>query len=223
MLARQSAIRTLAAVSLGLCVLAVGHGVAGGASPSALILERTGPSTPAVNPYSEVMAGDTVKLGPAAKLGFIDYFSCTNVTVDGEATVKFGGQGFSIEGPAKYAAQRVDCPHEVTLRHAGEASAGVMRGRATEVVALSTRPDFLLVGRGAARIRTIRISRDNTKVWEGEVRSSHFTWPAKADALAGGAIYQMDLLGRPKAAPFRVAFRAADAPKRMGPVLIRIE
>src|SRR5262249_61630695 len=79
-------------------LLAGGPGAEAQQPFAALVLEATGVSRPAVQPYTEVPAGATVELSPGARLVLFHYYTCRalgltggKVVVNAEGLVPSGG------------------------------------------------------------------------------------------------------------------------------------
>jgi hypothetical protein len=193
--------------------------------PAALVLEHSGTSTPNLAPYSEVMEGAVVKLGPGARLVFVDYFNCNRVTVNGAGMVRFSEQGSSVGGAGKKTTMRVPCPREIVIKNGGESSAMVLRGGEEDSLALSIRPDFVLVGGRAADFTGVRFSKGTEKVLEGALTGRRFSWPPNAPALADGGVYELVLLPKASGAqPIKMSFRAAAlSDQHEQQVLIRVD
>jgi hypothetical protein len=217
-------IGTAAIISLVICAAAGSLTWAQG--PAALVLEHSGTSTPNLAPYSEVMEGAVVKLGLGARLVFVDYFNCNRVTVNGAGMVRFTAQGSSVGGAAKKTAVRVPCPREIVIKNGGESSAMVLRGGEEDSLALSIRPDFVLVGGRAGDFTEVRFSKGTENVLEGALTGRRFSWPPNAPALADGCVYELILLPKGSGAqPIKMSFRAAAllSDQHEQQVLIRVD
>ena len=70
---------------------------------SALVLEKSGATTPEVQPYSEIAVGATVSLSSGAKLVFLHYQTCRTVTVVG-GKVAFASYTYTISKPRRQVA-----------------------------------------------------------------------------------------------------------------------
>ena len=184
-------------LGLGIAVLALlwSPATAGAQNASALVLEKSGATTPEVQPYSEIAVGATVSLQPGAKLKFLHYQTCRTVTAVG-GQVAFGAHTYTITGGGKPEAVRSPCPPMVRLRGQGEV-AGVMMRAISPEVRLSVLPTFVLVGERADDFAKVRVAQGNTTLLEAPLAGRGFRWPTGASPLAANADYELILL--PKA------------------------
>ena len=155
-------------------------------------MESSGSITPQATPYSEIDAGTVLKLGSGARLVFVDYFRCTQVTVTG-GVLKFAAKGYEATGSAQKSEVRVPCQREIAASGVGEAATGVMRGAAVQQTRVSERPSFVVVGPHADDYASATISRDGKAVASGPIEGRKFEWPSATPALQPGA-YQVALI-----------------------------
>ncbi|HEY6219285.1 MAG TPA: hypothetical protein VIV65_04450, partial [Gemmatimonadaceae bacterium] len=80
-------------VLAGALLLVAASALAQGSAGTALIVDVSGQTTPALKPFTELPAGTTVALAPGAKLGFVHYETCRTVTVTGGRVV-IGAKGY---------------------------------------------------------------------------------------------------------------------------------
>lgn len=174
---------------------------------SALVLEKSGATTPEVQPYSEIAVGATFSLQPGTRLVFLHYQTCRTVTVVG-GKVAFAAYTYTVTGGNKPEEVRTPCPPTVRLRGQGEVAGTLMRS-IVPGVRLSTSPAFVLVGDRADDFAAVRVSRDGTKLLDAALAGRGFRWPAGAAPLVANADYELVLV--PKAAGkagVTVTFRA---------------
>jgi hypothetical protein len=110
-----------------------------------------------LQPYSEIMAGDTFKVPAGSSLVFIDYHSCNRVMVSG-TTVTLSSSGFSTPRSDTRTEQRVACPRTLAPDKGGDNSPLLMRGIDLEqkFPLVSVRSTFQIVdaqGRRFARVK----------------------------------------------------------------------
>jgi len=163
---------------------------------SALVLEKSGATTPEVQPYSEIAVGATVSLASATKLVFLHYQTCRTVTVVG-GRVTFGTYAYTAKGGGKPQEVQTPCPPMVRLKGQGEVAGVVMRS-IFPTVRLSVSPSFVLVGERADDFSAVAVARDGTILLEAPLSGRGFRWPASAAPLAVNANYELLLV--PKAA-----------------------
>lgn len=163
---------------------------------SALVLEKSGATTPEVQPYTEVAVGATVSLASGTKLVFLHYQTCRTVTVVG-GSVAFGSLTYTATGGGRPQEVRTPCPPMVRLRGQGEVAGVVMRS-ISPTVRLSVSPSFVLVGERADDFAAVAVARDGTMLLEAPLAGRGFRWPTSAAPLAPNTNYELLLV--PKAA-----------------------
>lgn len=195
---RETTIGAVGLLALGISALVslCAPSAADAQNPSALVLEKSGATTPEVQPYSEIAVGTTVSLAPGAKLVFLHYQTCRTVTVVG-GSVMFGGLAYTAAGGARPQEARTPCPPMVRLKGQGEVAGVVMRS-ISPTVKLSVSPSFALVGERADDFTAMAVSRDGTMLIEAPLAGRGFRWPASAAPLAVNTNYELLLV--PKAA-----------------------
>jgi len=197
--------------SIALCFLAAQPAVAakpGARDPVALVVEKKGHTNPDLQPYSEIMAGDSFKVPAGSSLVFIDYLRCTRVTVSG-TTVNFSSSGFSTSRSDNRTEERVACPQTLAADSGGDNSSLLMRGLDT-LPSVAIRPDFVIIaspGRSFARVSV----KDATRTLvDAELHGARFDWPSSAPPLDDGSIYRLVLVPeRADDRPLKLSFRAA--------------
>ena len=206
-----------------LLVMAPAVGAATPPPPVALVIEVTGTVEPALEPYSEVADKDNVKLAGGARLTFLHYATCQEVTVSG-GRITFTVGTFRVEGGGIANSTRVDCPRSVTIQPDAVAGAVLFRGvGARTVVTFNPRPLFVLVGAKATNFTRIRILRDKKAIFEGKIEGRRFAWPEGEPPLAPGWVYALDLLTAGGGKPRTVAVEVVDQRGRSPLTLIRVD
>ena len=198
-------------VGVVLAMIALGGGIHSAVAQSpapgvALVLDVDGPVTPALRPYREIQSGTTVSLADGGRLVFLYYASCRTLTVVGGSVTFTGGQAPILKGGATQADVRGQCPRKFSAT--GSDAATVFRG-GSGTIAMSTTPEFILVGRRADEFAALRIKRGDRELLARTLAGPRFSWPADVPPLAPGA-YALDL--RPKvsgAASVTVTFEAS--------------
>jgi hypothetical protein len=159
-----------------------------------LVLDVRGATEPAIKPYREVRAGDTVRLYSGAKLVVLQYEArgneCRTLTVEGGA-VTFTAKGDPIVKNGIASAQDAKCPRRMTAR--STTGAVVLRDPPAK---LAQTPTFVIAGARAAEVGWLRVLDDNRKVSEVAVGSQQFKWPLGTPALSGNQHYIIEFLAR---------------------------
>ena len=218
---KMSWLTLLISVSFGLVMV---EGAAHAQTASALVLEKSGASSPRVQPYTEIPVGMTISLSPGARLVFQHYHTCRTVTVIG-GQIKFGAEIYTVTGGSKEKETRTPCPRTVSLKVGVESGGIMMRGLST--LALSTRPAFVLVGQRAGDFSSVRVTKSGTVLLKASLEGRRFKWPTDAGPLAAGTGYELALIStaagqKPVRKKFRVVVsEAARAAK--GLRLIRVD
>lgn len=206
--------RTVVALSGVLLASMLNANSASGQAGSALVLEQSGTTVPALAPYSEIVPGTTIVLSGGARLVFLHYQTCTTVTVVGGEIV-VGQASYRAANGSTPVAVRTACPVKVRLRDRGAAagpSAGITMRSVPPPSGLSTRPRFVLVGQGAAAVTRVRVVREGGIVLEGPLTGREFRWPADAAALDPRSEYEIMLMSESSDSPqATVKFRPAEA------------
>lgn len=211
MIARDAAMTR--AIALGM-LLAVAAAAAAQTPPKAgvaLVLEVSGGRIAGVEPYREVAAGTTVTVPAGVRFVFQHYASCRRIAlVGGVAT--FRADAVDVSG-ARSSDIKVACPRKITLKDDGASAGVLMRSIGPPRVAISSRPDFALVGPRAAEFSKLRVKRGAALIVEQTiVTGTASRWPPDAPPLAAAANYELELL--PVAAdrkPVVIGFRTLDA------------
>ena len=209
-----------------LAILAASIGLARGAEAqpaAALVLEASGSTRPAIQPYTEIRTGTTIELGPGARIVLNHYLTCHRLVVTG-GSVTVTPEGFVTSPGSATTEERRPCPKTVRLPAGGQAATAVMRGLAPRVV-LAVQPAFVLVGPRAEEFAAVRVVRGTTVVLEAPLAGPRFEWPAGMAALAANTEYELSLVPKGGGSPttFRFTATAAGDPATESPVLIQVE
>ena len=152
------------------------------AGPVALILEMDGAMEPPVEAFSELLAGDTVRLSDAATLMFLHYPSCAEVTVRGGRLV-LSDQRYTLQGGKIVAVDRARCPKTVVLSENRQVGGVLIRSGGASIK-LAPRPEFVVVGPQLADIAKVRIRDGDRVLAERALKGAVFEWPDDAPELA---------------------------------------
>jgi hypothetical protein len=177
--------------------------------PVALVVEKDGPTSPELQAYSEIMAGDAFQIPSGSSLVFIDYHSCDRVRVS-ESTVNFSADGFSTSPGGDRSEQRVACPQTLAPDSGGENSSTLMRGLDFQR-AVATRPTFVIIGAPSRSFSHISVKDGTQTLVDSELHGARFDWPSSAPPLDADRVYHMILL--PEQAddhPVKLSFRAEE-------------
>ena len=178
---------------------------------SALVLEKSGATTPDVQPYSEIAVGATLSLQSGARLVFLHYQTCRTVTIVG-GKVAFEAYTYTITGGSKPQEVRTPCPPTVRLRGQGEVAGTLMRS-IVPGVRLSISPTFVLVGDRADDFAAVRVSQAGATLLEAPLAGRGFRWPTGAAPLVANADYELVLVPKAEGRPrVTVKFRAEGEP-----------
>ncbi|HET9492088.1 MAG TPA: hypothetical protein VFR64_20345 [Methylomirabilota bacterium] len=151
------------------------------------VLEVSGPSTPALIPYTEIADQTTIRLGPRSRLVFVHYRTCRTVTlVGGQLTA--GVEGYRVSGGTQ-SKKDTPCPRAIKLVAAGE-TAGVLLRSGAEV-RLPVEPAFVVVGPRAGDVASVRITRGDETLVEAALENRRFRWPSGSRALRPGTQYDL--------------------------------
>ena len=206
--------RVAIAAALAGAALAALAGIAAAVAgePVALIMDVVGTTEPAVEPFSEFLDGDRVRLGANGEVTFAHYGSCENVVVHG-GVLSLTASGYRLEGGRVVDVKPAPCPKDIKVTGAGEIGGVVMRGVPGGGLKLGDRPAFTLGGPARAAFTQLRIERDGTLLFQGPIVNQRFVWPFGYQPLGVASGYELHLLrsdGSAKVVPFEVI---AEAPR----------
>lgn len=199
-------------------------GAAAAAEPVALVLAVEGVAEDAPpQAFTEIADGAVVTLAARARLTFLHYRRCEEVTVQGGAdrvaTLRFAADGFAAEGGRVVERLALRCPQLVQLDPADQTAGLMMRG--LDALAVPLEPRFAVVGRRADRVVRVRLWRGDRKLAEIDPATPRFGWPADGIALRNGARYRLELLDADGEAIANLAL--APHPDDGGMVLLRVD
>ncbi len=161
-----------------------------------LVLEISGPSTPALAPFTELADQTTIRLGPGSRLVFVHYHSCRTVTlVGGQLAVDV--EKYRVSGGPR-SEEETPCPRAIKLLAAGETAGVLLRGSAA--VRLPVEPAFVVVGPRAGDVASVRITRGSETVVEAPLEHRRFRWPKGRPALRASTQYELVFIFNEKGA-----------------------
>lgn len=179
------------------------------ASMSGIVMQASGGIEPAVKAFGELPAEGKFQLAQGAKLTFVHYRTCKQVTVEG-GTLNLSLSEYEVGGGGKIASEAPrPCPRQQRLAQSGEAASLVMRsgGKAMEV---QGRPVFVLVGDRADSIKSGEIRDGSTAVASCSHKGARLECPIGTDAkLQPGKEYSLKLLGAGARAEQEISFVTA--------------
>jgi len=179
----------------------------------ALALEVSGGRIPGIEPYREIAADTVVTVPPGVRFVFQHYGSCRRFSLSG-GVATFRADGVDVAGGvARPAEGRPACPRKLMLKDDGTAAAVTMRSLGRPRIAISTRPDFVIVGPRAGEFAALRVLRGSDIVIEQPLASGRpAAWPAGAQPLAADTGYELELLPiATDRAPLVIGFRTVPA------------
>ncbi len=205
----------------GILALAAANAHAG--TPAALALDVFGPTTPAVEPFSELETKSPIELDADTTMEFLHYASCKAVTVKG-GRLNFTKQRYLYKGGKIIEAKRAECPKSVALTGASQIGGVILRGAGKKKsVTATTRPSFVLIGQQADSYANISIAQNGRPVFDAKLHGRVFFYPETAPALTKGQSYDVTLTpsGGGKARNFKI--KARNKPKKYTLTLIRVD
>jgi hypothetical protein len=154
-----------------------------------VVLEVSGPSTPALAPFTEIADQTTIRLGPESRFVFVHYHTCRTVTlVGGQLTA--GVEEYRVSGGTR-SEKETPCPRAIKLLAGGETAGVLFRSRAA--VRLPVEPAFVVVGPRAGDVASVRITRGSETVVEAPLEDRRFRWPTGVPALRASMQYELVL------------------------------
>ncbi|MEL6792599.1 MAG: hypothetical protein AAFU55_10695 [Pseudomonadota bacterium] len=174
---------------IAMAVLLASAGTASAGEKAALVIDIVGASTPVVDPFSELEAGDTVDLGADSELIVMHYATCEEIHIaSGGVTV--GRDAVTIDPDAEVIARdKVSCPASVAFREDANAAGAVVLRSAGDAV-IAPRPVF--VAPGADRVEVLLGDR---LIASAPVSRGRALWPAEAPDLMVGETYALRMTG----------------------------
>ena len=155
--------------------------------PAALALDVSGPTKPALEPFSELETKTPIELDPDTTIEFLHYKSCKAITVRG-GRLNFSEGRYLYKGGKILDTKHAECPKTVALSGASKIGGIVVRGgpslrKKQEPVSSTTRPSFVLVGARADGYATIRIMRNKKIILDAKLHGRSFIYPDSAPTL----------------------------------------
>lgn len=206
------------------CLFAFTGTAAYAGTPAALVLDITGPTTPAVEPFSELETKSPIEIDAETTIEFLHYATCQAITVKG-GRLNFTSQRYLFKGGKILDTKRAECPKKVALTGASQIGGVVLRGSGgkQDSYRLTTRPSFVLVGADADSYTEINISRDGKSIVEAKLHGRVFFYPDSAPALEKGESYQVTLTPAGGGEPRSFNLTAQGRPKKYALTLIRVD
>jgi len=191
------------------------------ADAAALVLESSGTITPEQQPYSEIPASATLKLDSSARLVFLDYQTCMQVTMSG-GELKFGPDGYLAKGGTP-SSERIPCPTRLHLQNPGEVAGIYMRGSGDEPQTITTRPNFVVVGSGGDDFESCELLKDHREVVTTRLVNHHCELPPDGKSLDSNGAYELILAPKSSASqPIKIDLIASTPEAKPGKSLFLI-
>ena len=207
-------------------VLALFAGIVSEASaagkPAALALDVSGPTTPPIEPFTELDTKTPIELGADTKIEFLHYATCQAITVQG-GRLNFTSQRYLYKGGKILETKRADCPKSVALGGASQIGGVVLRSPGSKTVRVTTRPSFVLVGDDADGYSKIAISHAGKTVLESELQGRVFFYPETAPTLEKDVTYDVTLTPVGDGEQRKFSLTARGRPKKYTLTLIRVD
>lgn len=213
--------RTLKFLSI-LCTISLTPSFAYAGEPAALALDISGPTTPTVEPFSELETKTPIEIGPDTTIEFLHYATCKAVTVKG-GRLNFTQQRFLHKGGTVLESKRAECPKTVALSGASQIGGVVFRSANGKKVTATTRPSIVLVGSQADTYREIRISQRGKTILEAKLHGRSFIYPDTAPTLEKGQQYEVTLTPSDGGKLRTFKLKARGKPKKYTLTLIRVD
>jgi hypothetical protein len=190
--------------------------------PAALALDISGPTTPTVEPFSELETKTPIEIDPNTTIEFLHYATCKAVTVKG-GRLNFTQQRFLHKGGTILESKRAECPKTVALSGASQIGGVVFRSANGKKVTATTRPSIVLVGTQADTYREIRISQRGKTILEAKLHGRSFIYPDSAPTLAKNQQYEVTLTPSDGGKLRTFKLNARGKPKKYTLTLIRVD
>lgn len=159
------------------------------AEKAALVVDIVGASTPAIDPFSELDAGETIELAAGAELIVMHYATCEEIHIAAGA-LTIGRDDVRIDPQSEVIARdKVACPETVAFREDANAAGAVVLRSAGEAT-IAPRPVF--VAQGADRVE-VRLG--DQLIATAQVTGGRALWPADAPDLMVGETYALRMTG----------------------------
>lgn len=203
------------ALSVLFVLAAAGSAAAQSARPVALALQIEGATEPALEAFSELTAGQRLRLRDGAEIEFLHYPTCETVTVKG-GDLSFSERRYSVRGGEIADVKRSKCPKIVAPAGDSQIGGVVLRSPVgPRVLSLTTRPGFVVVGSKRRSYTKVRILLEGQIVHESALTGNRFEWPSRLEPLDPDGNYTLELLsadGETRAFAFRTEERRGEPP-----------
>jgi len=191
------------------------------AESAALVLEMEGTSTPAVEPYTEIVAPTQITLLSGATLVFQHYQTCHIVTVTA-GEVRISKKGYQVLSGTKEVATEGSCPRKVrcSKEQGCETAAILLRSLSSkgshvswvpmELIPVSTQSTFVLVGKRGGDFGMVQVAKGPRMLREIPLAGRRFLWPRGEAPLIEEAEYTLTFVPRStEGIPFKVNLTVA--------------
>ncbi len=193
------------------------------AGPVALATAVTGKTEPVVEPFTEFDARAKITLAPGTEIEFLHYASCQIIVVR-DGTLIFTAERYLLRRGKVIRAKRAKCPKTLTLTGASQIGGIVLRGASgAKNMRVAATPSFILVGKRAPDVVSIRIARDGHDIVNAKNPGRAFHWPADAPRLEKGRTYTVTLTLRGQTAPKTFNIKVTDRGGKAAITLIRLD
>ena len=208
------------------------------ADPAALVLEMEGVSTPAVEPYTEIVAPTQITLSSGATLVFQHYQTCHIVTLT-EGEVRISEKGYQVLSGTKEVVTEGSCPRKVRCseERGCETAAVLLRSLGSqgsdvswvpmELIPVSSQSTFVLVGKRGGDFGMVQVAKGPRMLREIPLEGRRFLWPREEAPLSGEAEYTLTFVPRSaEGIPFKVKLTVAKPLEGEPPnpiVLLRVD
>jgi hypothetical protein len=211
-------------ITIFICLFFFAAAEAKAGKPAALALDVSGPTAPAIEPFSELETKSPIELAPDTTIEFLHYATCQAVTVRG-GRLNFTSQRYLFKGGKILDTKRAECPKKVALSGASQIGGVVLRGRKNPNAPLkvTTRPSFVLVGAKARGFTKIQILQNSDLVLEAMLTGRVFHFPESAPTLEKGQSYEVVLTPSGGGKPRKFSLKAKGRPKKDALTLIRVD
>lgn len=162
--------------------------------PLALILEIDGTTEPQRSAFSELSAGDSVKIGTDSRLLLLRYDTCSMIELTGGRIVG-SDKGLDLGEATIGKEEDKGCPAEIRIDGNAVMGGLVVRSAPAQSAAqpISIRPSIVFLGPGSHRVNSIALERKSEPVFRGVVSGNEFSWPNDQAPLQSGIPYDLIL------------------------------
>ena len=153
------------------------------ARPVALVIDVTGASEPAIEPFAELEAGTAFELDEGTRVEFIHYATCEEVVVEG-GRLSLSEERYTVGSGRVINVRRGTCPDEVVLGGDTDVGGVTLRSAGGDLKVNPT-PTFVFVGARSGTAERVQFLRDGTLVREAIIAGKRCDW-SEAEPLEKG-------------------------------------